>query len=81
MSKSKNELKIAKRVSSANSLTVSTEEAAEMLGVCARTVRNLTRRGVLPVIKIGGCVRYSRECLIDFVRQGSTTEASGEMSV
>ena len=74
MRRNLNELKRARKVSAVNSLTVSTEEAADLLGVCPRTVRNLTRRGELPVIKIAGCVRYSRECLIDFVRQGSTIE-------
>ena len=75
-SKIKTELIIEKRVSSENSLTVSTEEAAEMLGVCSRTVRNLTKRGELPVIRIAGCVRYSREELIEFVRQSSRREMS-----
>ena len=74
MRKKSCELMIKKKVSSENSLTVSTEEAAEMLGVCSRTVRNLTRRGELPVIRIAGCVRYSRQDLIDFVRQRSTRE-------
>jgi len=60
--------------SQVESLTVSVKEAATMLGVCPRTVTNLTRRGELPVIRIAGCVRYSREVLIDFVRQGSRRE-------
>ena len=72
--KPRTELMMNKRVSAENSLTVSTEEAAEMLGVCPRTVRNLTKRGELPVVKIAGCIRYSREALIDFVRQRSTRE-------
>ena len=69
---------IQKRVSPENSLTVSTSEAADLLGVCARTVTNLTRKGELPVVKIAGCVRYSREALIDFVQQRSRWETSGE---
>jgi excisionase family DNA binding protein len=64
------------RVSSENSLTVSTEEAADLLGVCPRTVRNLTKRGELPAVRLGSCVRYSREYLIDFVRQGSRQEST-----
>ena len=70
------DLILKKKISSENSLTVSTEEAAEMLGVCPRTVRNLTKRGELPVIRIAACVRYSREVLIEFVRQGSKRETS-----
>ena len=70
------DLIIKKKVSSENSLTISTEEAAEMLGVCPRTVRNLTKRGTLSAIRLGSCVRYSREALIEFVRQGSRREST-----
>jgi len=78
MSKNKTKFvfEVKKRVSSENSLTVSTEEAADLLGVCPRTVRNLTKRGELPVIRIAGCVRYCRQDLIDFVRQRSTRETT-----
>ena len=58
-------------------LTVDVRMAAKMLGVCERTVRNLTKRGELPVIRIAGCVRYSREALIEFVRQRSKREVNG----
>jgi excisionase family DNA binding protein len=68
---------IKKRISPEHSLTVSTSEAADLLGVCARTVTNLTRRGELPVVKIAGCVRYSREALAEFV-QLKTVRESGE---
>ena len=61
-------------MSAENSLTVSTEEAADLLGVCPRTVSNLAKRGELPVIRIAGCVRYSREDLIEFIRQRSKRE-------
>ena len=52
-------------------LTVSVKEAAVMLGVCERTIRTLTKSGELPVIRIASRVLYSREDLIDFVRQRS----------
>jgi len=68
---------VKKRVSAENSLTVSTNEAADLLGVCARTVTNLTKRGELPVVKIAGCVRYSREALKEFIQQ-KTVRESGE---
>ena len=68
---------IKKRISPENSLTVSTSEAADLLGVCPRTVSNLTKRGELPVVKIAGCVRYCRQALIDFVQQ-KTVRESGE---
>jgi len=57
-------------------LTVNARVAAKMLGVCERTVRNLTKRGELPVIRMVGCVRYSRESLIDYVRQRSMMDTS-----
>jgi excisionase family DNA binding protein len=63
-------------VASVESLTVNVRTAAKMLNVCERTIQNLTKRGELPVVKIAGCVRYSREVLIDFVRQGSRREST-----
>ena len=63
-------------VSLVESLTVDVKTAAKMLGVCPKTVSNLTKRGMLPVIRIAGRVLYSREALIDFVRQGSKRETS-----
>ena len=62
-------------VLSVEPLTVSVKEAAKMLGVCERTVRTLTKNGVLPVIRIASRVLYSREDLIEFVRQRSKQEA------
>jgi len=56
-------------------LTVSVKEAAVMLGVCERTVRTLTKSGELPVIRIASRVLYSREDLIDFVRQRSNQKS------
>ena len=65
---------VKKRVSAENSLTVSTSEAAELLGVCPRTVSNLTKRGELPVVKIAGCVRYCRKTLAEFIQQKTVRE-------
>ena len=56
-------------------LTVSVKEAARMLGVCERTIRTLTKSGELPVIRIASRVLYSREDLIDFVRQRSNQKS------
>ena len=56
------------------SLTVNAGGAAKMLGVCERTVRNLTKQGVLPVIRIASRVLYSIEDLTEFVRQRSKRE-------
>ena len=61
-------------VASIESLVVDAKGAAKMLSVCERTIRNLTKSGELPVIRIAGCVRYSVEALKEFIRQKSTRE-------
>jgi len=73
-----NDFMIRENVVSVETLTVSVKEAAKMLGVCERTVRTLTKSGVLPVIRLASRVLYSREDLIEFVRQGSKQESSKE---
>jgi excisionase family DNA binding protein len=44
-------------------LLVSMREAAQLLGVCARTVWGLTRAGELPCVRIGVRVLYSPDTL------------------
>ena len=74
----KSEVLVGKEnVVAVEALLVDVRMAAKMLGVCERTVRNLTKRGELPVIRIAGCVRYSREALIEFVQQQSRRESTG----
>lgn len=51
-------------------LTVKSEEASKLLGVCPKTLWTLTKNGVIPCLKIGKSVRYSREKLIEYVNQG-----------
>jgi excisionase family DNA binding protein len=68
-------------VLSVEPLVVSVKEAARMLGVCERTVRTLTRDGVLPVVRIASRVLYSREALIEFIRQASRVETQDCESV
>ena len=65
---------IKENVLSVEPLTVNVKEAARMLGVCERTIRNLTKLGELPVIRIASRVLYSREDLIEFIRQRSKQE-------
>jgi len=62
----------------AEPLLLDVKTVAKMLNVCERTIRTLTKMGELPVVKILGRVLYSREDLVEFVRQRSTREASSE---
>ena len=50
-------------------LTVDVKTAARMLGVCEKTVRTLTKKGELPVVRILGRVLYRPEDLTEFVEQ------------
>lgn len=59
-------------------LAVDTKTAAKMLNVCERTIRTLTKRGELPVIRIMGRVLFSREELEDFVRSRSKKEPTND---
>ena len=60
----------------ADSLLFDVKTTARMLNVCERTIRTLTKMGELPVVKILGRVLYSREDLVEFVRQRSQRETS-----
>lgn len=50
-------------------LTMSVSEAAEELGICAKSVYTLTHRADFPTIKIGRRTRVSREGLREWVRK------------
>ena len=50
-------------------LLVTVREASRMLSVSGRTLWDLTRRGVIPSVRIGRGVRYSIDALERFVRQ------------
>ena len=58
-------------------LVVDVEDVATMLCVCQRTVRNLTKRGELPVVRIAGRVLYRVEDVTEFVRQRVQKGSSG----
>lgn len=59
------------------SLTISVAEAAEQLGVCVKTVYDLTHRPGFPVIKIGRRTRVSREGLAEWVRRQENRKEVG----
>jgi excisionase family DNA binding protein len=50
-------------------LTLSVEEAAEMLGVCTKTLYTMTHMEGFPTIKIGRRTRISYEGLREWVRK------------
>lgn len=50
-------------------LTLSVDEAAEQIGVCRKTMYNLTHVQGFPVIKIGRRTRISYEGLREWVRK------------
>ena len=62
-------------------LVVDVVVAAKMLGVCPRTVRNLTKRGELPVVRIASRVLYRVEDLTNFVQQRAQRESSGNSTL
>ena len=53
------------------SLLVNVTDAAKMLNISERTLRTITKRGELPTVRIASRVLYSREDLVDFIRQRS----------
>jgi excisionase family DNA binding protein len=48
-------------------LLLTCREAARLLAVCEKTLWNLTRRGELPAVRIGGAKRYSLADLQAFI--------------
>jgi len=53
------------------SLLVNVGDAAKMLNISERTLRTITKRGELPTVRIASRVLYSREDLVEFIRQRS----------
>lgn len=50
-------------------MLISPREAAKTLSICERTLYALTKRGDIPAVKIGRCVRYDIESLKQFIKQ------------
>src|SRR6266498_3583688 len=55
-------------------LLVNDREAARLLGVCAKTIYLLTKRGELPAVRIGRAVRYDVQDLRGFVQRTKLAE-------
>lgn len=50
-------------------LLLSPREAAKALSICERTLYGMTKRGEIPVIRIGRAVRYSLEDLHEWIKK------------
>jgi excisionase family DNA binding protein len=61
--------KRTERARSTGSHLLTTEQAAEYLGVSARTVKQLMSRGQMPYVKIGRATRLDPGDLDDFIAQ------------
>ena len=57
-------------------IAVSVTEAAEMLGMCPKTVYQLTRRADFPAFKAGNRTVISVEALREWVRRQATGEGA-----
>jgi excisionase family DNA binding protein len=51
--------------------------AAKLLGVSTRQLYRLSRDGVVPAVRVGRLLRYSRKALADFVSRGGAAWPSG----
>ncbi|HEY2353791.1 MAG TPA: helix-turn-helix domain-containing protein [Gaiellaceae bacterium] len=52
-----------------------TAELAELLSVCAETVRRLAARGELPSVRVGSERRYPQSGVVEFLRRNREVEA------
>lgn len=59
------------------SLTMSVQEAAQQLGICVKSLYNLTHRQDFPTVKIGRRTRISREGLREWVRRQEQNRTEG----
>lgn len=58
-------------------LTLTVEEAAQMLGICSKKVYTLTHRADFPTIKLGRRTLISREGLREWVRKQEQNRIEG----
>jgi hypothetical protein len=54
------------------------EEAAAMIALSARTLRDLRKAGKVDYVKVGASVRYLAEDLVDFAKRHRTCESTKE---
>lgn len=51
-------------------LLLTAKQAAQLLNVSERTLWTWSKRGIAPVIRLGGTVRYSRDQLESWIAAG-----------
>jgi excisionase family DNA binding protein len=49
-------------------LVANTSQVARLLGVTTRHVANLTARGLIKATRLGRCVRYRRDAVLDALK-------------
>lgn len=49
------------------SFLLNCRETAKFIGICAKTLHTITRRGELPCLRIGGAVRYDKWDILAWV--------------
>ena len=54
-------------------LLLSAREAAKALFVCEKTLWTLTKKGEIPVVRIGRAVRYSVDDLREWIQKHKTS--------
>lgn len=52
-------------------LLLTPRETAQAMNICERTLYTLTKRGDLPVVRIGRALRYSVDDIRDFIKKSS----------
>ena len=50
-------------------MLISPREAAKALSICERTLYSMTKRGEIPAVHIGRCVRYDPEALKSWIKK------------
>jgi len=60
---------------------LNTQQAAQLLGVHAETVRRLARQGILPSFKLGSDWRFNRDALLNWAQGGRDEQARATVMV
>ena len=78
MSKSTIQPKWNPRKTNPESLLLDTEDVAELLGCCSKTVRTLAMSGGIKSVRIGRLRKFTRQAVEDFISQAESAGDSSE---